>query len=92
MVAETDGVATEVSGAVGAVVGVIVCPVVTSGGSTRCGAPVMPPATPTPSTAVANPPMAPTPADINFRFRRLFSFALLNELTSRAVGSRCGRR
>lgn len=65
VVAETDGVATEVSGAVGAVVGVMVCPVVTSGGSTRCGAPVMPPATPTPSTAVANPPMAPTPISIS---------------------------
>ncbi|WP_162564012.1 hypothetical protein [Mycolicibacterium boenickei] len=39
VVAETVGDASEVSGAVGAVVSVTVCPVVIAGGSTRCWAP-----------------------------------------------------
>ncbi|OMC37350.1 hypothetical protein A5740_05030 [Mycobacterium sp. GA-1841] len=69
VVAETVGEAFGISGAVGGVVGVTVCPVVMSGGSTRCSAPVRPPPSATPNATVANPPMAPTPAETNFRFR-----------------------
>ncbi|KHO18367.1 hypothetical protein QQ25_22965 [Mycolicibacterium setense] len=69
VVAETVGEASDVSGAVGAVVSVMVCPVVIAGGSTRCWAPAEPPPMPIPITAVANPPITPTPAEIRFRFR-----------------------